>query len=314
MSFPTLTEVYAQTRWKCGDTEVPGGQIYTDALLLPHIQEAVRAMWRGLRNLAVPRVNRTFYYTLPANTAVFFPATALITDFSEPSGPVGQRRSLTSVAVFSAAQVAAGLNITTSAPHGLTTGDMVTLQQLVGLSGANVLCSVTVTGATTFTANGVVTTGTYTSGGTVVTSTNEFEDLAWATSVPVATTQSIAGLSLAVYSQGSFQFVPSNEDTQIRVTYWSSAAVPTTGSDQIGFNDCIDFVAIYAASQACSSQGAASRAAELREAAVGPEFTRGVYGGEMRQLLNAAVRAKQLLPPSERGPLPFLAPALNYDY
>lgn len=314
MSLPTLTECYDQTRAKCGDTEVSGGQIYTNTLLLPHIQEATRALWRGLRNLAVPRVRRTFFYTLPANTNTFYPATAGITDFSEPSGPVAQRGSLTSVAVSTAAQSGNNLAVTTTGAHGRATGDMVVLEQIVGLKGANVLASITVTGASTFTANGVLATGVYVSGGLVVTSSNEFSDLVWAQSVPSSTTQSSAGLNSCVYAGGYFQFAPSNDARQLRVQYWSSASIPAVGADQIGFDDCIDFIATYAAAKASKAMGADDRAAWLLNDAVGPEFNRGVIGGELRQLMIAAVRQIQNLPPYERGPAPFREQTDNLNY
>lgn len=316
MSFPTLSEIYEQTRWACGDTEVAGGQIYTNTLLLPHIQAATRELWRGMRNLAVPRVQRTFYYTLPANTAIFYPSTALITDFSEPSGPISQRGSLTSVAITAAALAGSGtgLNITCGSAHGLTTGQMVTLEQINGLQGANVLCSVTVTSSTAFTANGVVTTGTYSSGGYVVTSQNEFEDLVWVDRVPVSTTQSTQGIGAVVYKDGYFQFTPSTDNQQLRVQYWSSAKVPTTGTDVVAFNDCIDFISQFAASNACKSQGANDRAATLWDMAVGPAYTQGVKGGSMRELLLSAVRQRQNMDPYSRGPKPFREQTDNFGY
>jgi len=314
MAFPTLTEVYDQTRAECGDTEVPGGQIYTNYLLLPHIQSATRTLWRGLRNLASPRVQRTFFYTLPANTNTFHPSTALITDFSEPSGPVAQRGSLTSVAVAAATQSGSNLDITCTGAHSLTTGDTVVLEQLGGLKGANILCTVTVTSPTQLLANGVVTTGTYTSGGKVVTSSNEFNGLEWRQSIPTAVTRSSRGLSVAVYQDNYFQFLPSSDDQQIRITYWSSAQVPTSGTDQIAFNDCIDFLAKYAGSMACKAQGANDRAATLKEESVGPRFSEGIFGGELRQLMQAAVRERQNLSPYERSPRPFREQGYGLGY
>lgn len=305
MSFPTLTEVYDQTRAEVGDTEVSGGQIYTNSLLLPHIQSATRTLWRGLRNLATPRVQRTLFYTLPANTNTFHPSTALITDFSEPSGPVSQRSGLTSVAVSAATQGATSLAVTCGSAHNLTTGDTVVLEQLVGLKGANILCTVTVTSSTQFTANGVITTGTYVSGGYVVTSNNEFSPLEYRQSIPSSTTRDARGLSVVVYQDNYFQFLPSNDDQQIRITYWSSAQVPTSGSDQIAFNDCIDFLAKYAGSMACKAQGANDRAATLKMESVGPRYDDDILGGEIKRLLSAAVRERQNLSPYERSPRPF---------
>lgn len=313
MSFPTLTEIYEQTRSECGDTEVAGGQIYTNTLLLPHIQSACRELWRGMRNLAVPRVYRTFYYTLPANTSIFYPSTALITDFSEPAGPISRRGSLTTVAVAAATQGSGYLDITCTGAHSLTTGDMVVLQQLGGLQGANVICTVTVTSATQLFANGVVTTGTFTSGGSIVTSRNEFGELPWCTVLP-ATTQATDGLNGVIYRGGFFEFTQSNTAQQIRVPYWSSANVPTTGSDAIAVNDSIDFIAQFAAAKACKAQGANDRAAALWEMAVGPSYTQGIKGGSLRELLVTAVRQIQNRDPYSRGPKPFRPQQDNFSY
>lgn len=305
MAEPTLTEVYNQTRSLIGDTEVSGGQIYTDAILLPHAQGATRQLWRSLRNLATPRVQRTFYYCLPANTALLSPSTAGITDFASPATNVCARQSVTQVAVSTASQGAAGLSVTTGSAHGLTTGDTVVLEQLGGLRNANVLCTVTVSSPTVFIANGLVTTGTYTTGGYVVTSANQFSPLAWAKVIPSATTQNTPWISVAVWSDNRFQFMPANGVIQLMVTYWSSAQVPSSGSDVIGLDDCMDFLAAYAGATACEGQGATEMSANLMDKAVGQEFRRGVVGGELLALINTLVRSMQLLSPYQRGPRPF---------
>ncbi len=312
MSLPTLTECFTQTRAECGDTEVAGGQIYTDALLLPHIQNATRALWRGMRNLAIPRVRRALYYTLPANTSVFYPATALVTDFSDPSGPVAARGGVTMIANIAATPVAAGLDITCPSPHGLVTGNTVVLEQIPTLKNVNVLCAITAGSATQLIANGVITTGTAVSGGYVTYSNNEFGDLQWATSIPSASNNTSTQLGAVLWQNGYFQFVPCSEAKQIRIFYWSSAQVPTAGSDQIGVNDCIDFISQFAASKAQKAQGANDRAATAMEQAVGPGYTRGNIGGELLQLLQAAVRERQNLPPYMRSPRPFREQAYSY--
>ena len=305
MSFPTLTEIYEQTRSKCGDTEVSGGQIYTNALLLPHVQEAVRVLWRGLANLGTPGVRRTFYYTLPANTSIFYPSTAGITDFTQPSGAIAQRGSITQVAITGAVAAATGLQVTCGSAHSLTTGNVVTLEQIGGLYGANILATVTVSSPTVFIANGVVVSGAYTSVGYVSTSTNEFVDVPQGLALPAASNQSNTELSGVIYQEGRFQFNPATAASQIRIAYWSSGKVPASGSDQIPVNDCIDFVSVYAAAEASKSQGANDRYAMLHEQALGPSYSEGVFGGEMRQLFSSAVRQLQNLSPYDRGPMTF---------
>ncbi len=313
MSFPTLTECYAQTRAECGDTAVAGGQIYTDPMLLPHIQNATRALWRGMRNLAVPRVRRELYYTLPANTSIFYPAIALVTDFSEPSGPVAARGGVTMIANIAATPIARGVDITCSGPHGLTTGNTVVLEQIPTLKNINVQCAITVTSSFQLIADGVLTSGpSSTPGGYVTYSSNEFGDLQWATGIPSGVNNTSTQLGAVRWQNGYFQFVPCSEAKQLRIFYWSSAQVPTTGTDQIGVNDCIDFISQFAAGKAQKAQGANDRAATAMDQAVGPGYTRGTLGGELLQLLQTAVRERQNLPPYQRSPRPFREQAYSY--
>jgi hypothetical protein len=67
----------------------------------------------------------------------------------------------------SAATNASPIAITTSAAHGLTTGDRVTVASVGGNTAANGSFTVTVTSTTAFTLDGSTGNGTYTSGGIV---------------------------------------------------------------------------------------------------------------------------------------------------
>jgi hypothetical protein len=59
------------------------------------------------------------------------------------------------------------VTVTTTASHGYGTADVVTIVGVAGFVGANGTFTITRTGATTFTLDGVTGSGTYTSGGTV---------------------------------------------------------------------------------------------------------------------------------------------------
>ena len=67
----------------------------------------------------------------------------------------------------SAATFATPIAISTSASHGLSTGDSVTVSGVLGNTAANGGWTITVTGLTSFTLNGSVGTGSYTGGGRV---------------------------------------------------------------------------------------------------------------------------------------------------
>lgn len=312
MSYPTLTNIYDQARAECGDTEVAGGQIYTNTILLPHIQAAVRALWKAFRNTGAKRVLKTLYYTLPANTAVLSPV-AVASDFSAVAPGIGERGGLTSVAISGAVQAATGLQITTGSSHGFSTGDVIVIEQVGGLVGANILASIAVSSSTVFIANGVVVTGSYTSGGYAVKSTNQFAYVPLVGTQPSASLQSSTAITAAFFDGQYIRFTPSTQNRQLRIPYYSSAEVPTTGSDQILIDDCIDFLAACAAWKACAAMGAPVRAAELKERAVGNEYDKGINGGELRRLIVSHVRAMQALPPNERGPAPFREQNNNFS-
>lgn len=66
-----------------------------------------------------------------------------------------------------AATNASPIEVTTTANHGLTTGDTITISGILGNTAANGTFEVTVTGATTFELDGSTGSGSYVSGGTV---------------------------------------------------------------------------------------------------------------------------------------------------
>lgn len=80
---------------------------------------------------------------------------------------------------ISAATTASPIAITTTAAHGWTTGNVVSISGVQGLSGANGNFTVTVTGTTTATLNGTTGTGTYTSGGSAAATNVGISNCVW---------------------------------------------------------------------------------------------------------------------------------------
>jgi hypothetical protein len=76
-------------------------------------------------------------------------------------------RGITSVAAVSGATNASPIVINTSAPHGLSTGQVTTISGVTGNIAANGTWPIIVTGATTFSLTGSVGSGTYGGSGTV---------------------------------------------------------------------------------------------------------------------------------------------------
>lgn len=80
---PTTTTVYAAVRSYLGDDEVSGGDLYTDAVLLPHLQSAVNTLFRCLTRSESPLTERTCYYNLPAGQSYLDLDTAGMGDVAE---------------------------------------------------------------------------------------------------------------------------------------------------------------------------------------------------------------------------------------
>jgi len=87
-------------------------------------------------------------------------------------------RGISSLANVSAATNATPIQITSSSPHGLSTGALVTITGVQGNVAANGTFPVTVVNTNNFTLNGSQGSGTYTSGGTIYLP-NNFSTLTW---------------------------------------------------------------------------------------------------------------------------------------
>lgn len=312
MSQPTLSECYTRTREILGDIE-GGGQIYTNTVLLGHIQSSVRELFRSMRRYAVTKVVREVYYILPANTSVLVPSTAGITDLAQPI-LIGERGGLTTSVVFGASQVATGLSITATA-HLFVMGDVVTLNLLGGLKGAEGAFGVTVVNANTFIANGVIVTGTYTSGGVAARSDNYFYEVTIGTMIPVVRRSSDNDRIVNVaWREGKLWFPVCDEDRQIQISYYSSADVPVGINDLITVDDSLDFIATYAASIAALANGADTLGGTLRVSAAGPRFDEGITGGQLFALMQSGVRELQNRPPEDRSRLAYSPVIPHFGY
>jgi hypothetical protein len=93
MAKVTLGAVYDQARSILGDDQISGGEVYTNAVLAPHIANAYRTLYRVLANNGSQFVEQSVTFTpFLAGTTSLDPATAGITDMGEPLW-VGIRRA-----------------------------------------------------------------------------------------------------------------------------------------------------------------------------------------------------------------------------
>lgn len=291
MALPTVAECNTAAKARAADVS---GDILTAAVLLPGIQSAYRKLYRKFANFGNPRIIRTVFYAVPINTSIISPATAGITDMGEPIA-LYERGGLTVVNVDGATPGAASLAVSTSTAHGRTTGDMVTLNQLGGIVGAEGMFSATVSDADDLIFNGLVATGTYGTGGVVGYSADRFRGpLRQLTNVLALPTDVSSQIEAAVWQGDRWYVSQASEVRQLAIDYYSSATVPTGDNDVIGVDDCIDFIAAEALSVVCATSAPQIAAAQ-----------RGEANDYLSDLVRGAVKSLQLSDQDSRSRPPF---------
>jgi len=300
MAFPLVSECYTAARARVADIDA---DIFTDAVLLTGVQAAVRDLFRAMANSSNPRIFKTVFYPLAANSSVLSPATAGINDMGEPMA-LWERGGFASKSVSAVAVSAPNITITTSTAHGRATGDVVSLNKLGGLTGAEGQFAATVVDSDELRINGLVVTGTYTSGGTVGYSTEQFNPVAIKDEIMDLPVDISTNIRAAVWQGDRWHLTQSSEIRELAIDYASSATVPTAGSDVIGVDDCIDFIAARALGVICLT-----RAPQIAEAqnfeAFGNDLNRKGRSGLLYQLINQATLTQQIGDQSERDRLPF---------
>jgi hypothetical protein len=312
MAIPIYTDFTRDFRTHLGDTEVAAGQVWTDASgkCDPYLQQAFSELYKGMEAGGLKNITRTLYGNLPAYTSYIKPSTLGATNLSEPSiKPLWERSSAGSVAITGAAPNVATPGAPyvriTAAGHGFTTGQMVLIFGIVGLTDdVNDQWSIVVQGADTFDLMGCTATGTYSSGGTA---TSSAQDWAEVVSVPQITDfPQSPGSSLGCYAwiNGAFRVPPCTSVRQVKMVFYLSASAPTnaTPTASLGFDDCLGFLAYRAAALATLDKvGATEKFKQLNQIALGPTEQHGDLGGLYGLLIRSKDRSAQRNPIVVRG-------------
>jgi hypothetical protein len=299
---PIYTDVTAAFRVHLGDTEVAAGQVWTDASgkCDPYLQQAFSELYKGMESGGLKNITRTRYGNLPAYTSFIKPSTMGAANFSEPTmNPLWERDSAGSVAITGAAPNTATPGAPfvriTAVGHGYTTGDMVLIFGIVGLTDdVNDQWSIVVQSADTFDLMGCTATGTYSSGGTATKSSQDWTEVL---SVPeVSNFPQTPGGSLGVYAwiNGAFRVPPATTIRQIKMVYYLSASAPTyaTPTASLGFDDCLGFLAYRGAALATLDRvGATGKFKQLNQIALGPTEQHADLGGLYGLLIRSKDRS-----------------------
>ncbi len=271
MASCTLNDIFNDVRGFLSDTQVAGGEVFTNSYLPVHFAEPYRSMFKRLMG-GSKRVQRVVYVVLPAYTTVLIPSTQAITDFYEPE--LIEERPAPSPIAIASTDTSTPINVTTSAPHGLGANGSQVLGQLSGVSGTFAPWGnwyALVTGATTFSLNGSASDGVAGTGGAFYVENNqEFVE----TTLIDQTAAGLDGapqstLGSVIWAQERLTFRGATQAIQLRITYNASGTPPTNPNYVITIDDCRDFLAVATAANAARSKGWMTMYGTFRDQAYG---------------------------------------------
>lgn len=268
---PLLSQVYARARETLGDTEVSGGQLWTDERLQEHAGAAYEAMYRALSMHGSKALRRTAYYNVPASQSYLTPAQMGLTNFSEPKA-IYERLVNLAVSPNSGTPGDAYLTLGFATAHGFVDGQSVVVYGMQGISeDANDMWAVAAPTTATLRLMGCRAAGTFASGAVVSDSTEAFPSLPMAPYNDILDYPTTPGSQLTkwTWEKGVIRFWPCSTARQIRLIYTLSGAPPSDAAASMGVDDSLDFLANFTAGLAVRSKGMGTTAATLLARACG---------------------------------------------
>lgn len=304
MANVTLQTVYDQARGAyLNDTQVPGGETFTNTVLQPYLGEAYRRAYRAMAGTS-KRVQRFVYVNLPATTTVLIPASYGMNDFAEPE--IIEERPAIATAAITSTDTSTPIKVTFTAPHGLGPAATQGYGIVSGVSGTMSpwgQWGYTVIDASTISLNGSVSDGNAGTGGTFTApSQQRFTEV-----IPADLAgQCIDGqqqqtLGCYLWENEEIIFRGAVNAVQLRITYWASGSPPTNPNQLLGIDDIEDFLACATAYAAAEAKGWPI-AANFKARAFGPSSDDPeAIGGLLLEWLNLQVKTQQRGPQRRRG-------------
>jgi hypothetical protein len=278
----TVQNVFDDVRSLLSDTQIAGGEIYTNNYLLTGyasggvvgsgslLGEPYRTMFSKLTG-GSKRVRPTAYIVLPPNTTVVIPTTYNIVDFSEPE-MIEECAATNAIAILST-DTSTPINVTTVAPHNLGPNGSMSEGIVSGIAGTPAPWGnwfATVTGTSTFSLNGSASDGNPGTSGFFYPASNQPFTEVFPTDFPAALDgfpQSTLGNYL--WAQGRLTFRGATGSVLLRITYYASGTAPTNPNYVIWIDNCRDFLAHATACNAARSKQWFSMYEHLRNKAYG---------------------------------------------
>jgi len=307
---PTIAQVCDRTRHHLGDTQVAGGETYTNTLLLEWVKAAIEGMQSGLGMVGAIRQRRIGFIPIMGgdvsqfNPRVWIPDCGRVMEIYHR--PLISRTQITGAIFSGGPPYPTSLGITCGAAHGRASNDQVETTGLFPNSsparGMNSSFRAIVTGANTLSVIGEFYSGAITVGADSWLlwggaegwhKLNGKDDL--------LNPQGVPGLPQWAEHGNGIWISPPGSPTQLRVVYEFSDAMNFIASgDYVGYPGSLGFLGLWTAFLAGSSKGAqGALLTELRTQAIGapvggitPTADRPT-GGALHALIVAETKRQQ---------------------
>ena len=216
-----------------GDTDVSGGDLFTDTEIHPSFVSA----WDELMSLMaadqIPTAKRIWYHILPAYTTILYPSQAGITDLDSLVN-LRERPAVTQIGLTACASGTGGaIQLTTATPHGFTTNQLTQVMDIGGVKGANGQWYVTVVDPSNLLLNGSIfpSDAAYVANSGAVEPENTDQFIQVHRREELSQRDPDSRLLDFAWREDNFQFIGATSDVQLEITYLSDGTAPgTTGS------------------------------------------------------------------------------------
>lgn len=303
---PQVIDIYQQSRFHLGDTQVPGGQLFNDNYLRPHFSAAYMALYRWLSRNGAKGLRKDYYFNLKANTSQATPLDLGIANNGKPQEIYERTIGSTflgSIAAINASSAGTlpSIQITING-HNFVNGSVIVT---FGFSTADITddinseFTVTIVDANNILLNGCsakeVTGGTAVgTTGYVSAGSEPFGDIPLQQAYDIGAlplNSSLGQLTVWMWQNGYFRFVPATIDRQIKINVALSSAPPNAGS--VGIDDSLDALALFTAASAGASKRPAAMCQALWMRAIGNTSgdTMKIMGGQFYELAQSAILA-----------------------
>lgn len=216
-----------------GDTDVAGGDLFTDGEIHPSFISAWDELISMMAADQIPAAKRIWYHILPAYTTILYPSQAGINDL-DSLVRLRERTAVTQIAITACISGTGGaIQITTASPHGFASNQLTQVMDLQGVRGANGQWYATVVDPSNLLLKGSM----FPSDAAYVASTGAVEPANANQFLPVHRREDLpqrdpdTALIEFAWREDNLQFIGATVDAQLEITYLSDGTAPSlTGS------------------------------------------------------------------------------------